>query len=157
MGVYGIIRTAGWWRGGTHAVTGGGTGVHALRVGPTEGGRHKHPFASPCLPCCAARPPAGIFFLDAPKGQEALTALFGVASIGFMVSCGCCSSSSRLAWRAAVACCALGVGGCATQGLMTPACSSSLTLPPQVVSSVINLALPFVSPAAGCKKPGMPC
>jgi hypothetical protein len=28
---------------------------------------------------------AGIFFLDSPKGQQALTALFGVAGIGFMV------------------------------------------------------------------------
>ena len=31
---------------------------------------------------------AGIFFLDSPKGQEALTALFGVAAIGFMVRVG---------------------------------------------------------------------
>ena len=37
-------------------------------------------------PVCISLP-TGIFFLDAPKGQEALTALFGVASIGFMVRC----------------------------------------------------------------------
>ena len=59
---------------------------------------------------------AGIFFLDSPKGQQALTALSGVAGIGFMVTdCG----------GAGLACAAL----CGARAMPGPAQHPALACP----------------------------
>lgn len=87
VGVYGVIRTAGvagwglgWQRSATHRHQSLlASGLLILWPASTHIPPKLH---------CPPFPPAGIFFLDAPKGQEALTALFGVASIGFMVRWG---------------------------------------------------------------------
>lgn len=96
---------------------------------------------------CPPFPSPGIFFLDAPKGQEALTALFGVASIGFMVRWA--RSALGPAWCAATPARCLPCTCFCQPTTMPGACYLTpcpLALPAlQVVSSVINLALPFVS------------